>query len=911
MTLQPPKGGAVAFESCHAFSIFSADSLRKNHGHMAPSTPSKEAFIHQFQSIVGLHRGGAGGLRIALALTNRLDGLIESVYRSLKNPRKELIAAVALGGYGRKELSFSSDVDLMFLIAEESEKPDASPVVGDLLHDLLDFGLDIGHSFRTIQECLDSAESDFEVWHSVLESRFICGNKRAVTELRTKLQNQIGSLDPATYINDLLVATELRHRKYGHSTKLLEPNIKNSAGGLRDLHTVLWFSRGTGLAKLPRSTRNSDTALTEMLRGPLLRKHFGARFLSEVREGFDFLLRARNEMHLQANALHDTLEFNLQRSVSKSLGYRDAKKRTDVEQFMQEYYVAARSVSQLTRRLMNWAHDRYLARSGSKSIQQLEAPYVIKDKKIDLDKRVHRLSTHQALSAFLLSIEHSLPFSATLEDILTRNAVRYRPLRTNEETSIFRKILNRPQGVGAAIRQMNGLGLLSRWLPEWKGLVAFFQHNQYHFYTADEHTLIVLSNAEALAVSPSTFGEIFRALPRRDTLYLAALFHDIAKPIKIGDHEIIGVDLSRTILTRLHYEDVMDDVLFLVRNHLLMEQVAFRRNLGDPQTILDFASKIGSARQLEYLYLLTYADLSAVNKNVWTDWKATLLHELYRRSHEILEQNLTHEEYVLAEADRHRTAVQEVVSELSSTLPEDQARDHLDAVESPTYLATFDAKEIAEHIQRIGTDETVSTIFKRKDDHTEVTIIARDAPFALSRCCGVFSANDANILDAQIFTRNDGLIIDRFRVADYITKTGLHTSQCEKIHRELNQVFEEVIDIEHLLQRHRMRWKRRSRILNPNIRTDVEFEDHPRYTIFDVYAPDMLGFLYRITSTMSMLGLNISFAKIATRVDGVVDSFYILDLHGKKIDSPEQREYLRTEILKVIDDLTESELVMS
>jgi [protein-PII] uridylyltransferase len=878
---------------------------------MAPSTPTKEAFVQQFQSIVGLHRDGAGGLRVALALTNRLDVLIESVYRSLKNPKKDRIAAVALGGYGRKELCFSSDVDIMFLITDESEKPEASPIVGDLLHDLLDFGLDIGHSFRTIQECLDTAETDFEVWHSVLESRFICGNKSAVTELRTKLQKQIGLLDRASYVNDLLVATELRHRKYGHSTKLLEPNIKNSAGGLRDLHTVLWFGRGTGLAKLPRSTRKTDTALTELMRGSLLHKHFGGRFLSEVRGGLDFLLRARNEMHLQASALHDTIEFNLQRRVSKALGYREAKKRTDVEQFMQEYYVAARAVSQLTRRLMNWAHDRYLAESGSKTSQKLETPYVIKDKKIDLGKRVLRLSSEQALRAFLLSLDHSLAFSHALEDILTRNAARYRPLRTKEETSLFREILNKPQGVGTAIRQMNNLGLLSRWLPEWKGLVAFFQHNQYHYYTADEHTLIVLSNAESLEGNTSPFGEIFRGLPRRDTLYLAALFHDIAKPIRIGDHEIIGVDVSRTIIARLRYDDVMDDVLFLVRNHLLMEQVAFRRNLSDPQTILDFASKIGNTRQLDYLFLLTYADLSAVNKNVWTDWKSTLLHELYRRSREILEQNLTHEEFVLAEADRHRNAVQEVVSELTSTLPEEQARDHLDAVESPGYLATFDAAEIAEHIHHIGTDETVSTIFKRKDDHTEVTIIARDAPFALSRCCGVFSANDANILDARIFTRNDGVIIDRFRVADYLTKSGLNAGQCDKIHRELNQVFEEAIDIEHLLQRHRMRWKRRRRILNPNIRTDVEFEDHPRYTIFDVYAPDMLGFLYRITSTMSMLGLNISFAKIATRVDGVVDSFYILDLYGNKIDSPQQREYLRTEILKVIDELTESELVMN
>jgi [protein-PII] uridylyltransferase len=309
------------------------------------------------------------------------------------------------------------------------------------------------------------------------------------------------------------------------------------------------------------------------------------------------------------------------------------------------------------------------------------------------------------------------------------------------------------------------------------------------------------------------------------------------------------------------------------------------------------------------LYLLTYADLSAVNKNVWTDWKAMLLHELYQRSREILEHNLTGEEYARVEADRRRTAVQDMVSELSSTISEDQARDHLDAVESPAYLAAFDAKEIAEHIKRIETDETVSTIFKKFEDHTEVTIIARDAPFALSRFCGVLSANDANILDAQIFTRNDGIIIDRFRVIDFVSKSALRSRQCDKIHQELNHVFDDVADIEALLSRHKMKWKRRSRIANPNVRIDVEFENHPRYTIIDVYAPDMLGFLYRITGTISMLGLNISFAKIATRVDGIVDSFYVLDLTGRKVDDEAQRSYIRSEILKVITDLSESELV--
>ncbi len=876
---------------------------------MAVSTPGKRVFDRQLQSIVKFHRRGEGGLRVALALTKRLDVLISSVFRSLINPEKKLVAVVALGGYGRKELCFSSDVDLMVLIADESQKPATASAAGDLLHALLAYGLDIGHSFRTIQECVDSSSSDFETWHSLLEARFICGSRAVFSDLHSGLQHQIRSLDTPQYIQNLIIATELRHRKYGHSTKLLEPNVKNSAGGLRDLHTALWLGRGTGLAKLTARPASTQTALTELLRGSFLRKHFEARFLREARQGLDFLLRTRNEMHLQADALHDTLEFNLQRQVAKALKYRDSSTLTSVERFMKEYYVAARVVSQLARRMMNWAHDKYGTSTEHNITLHLAPPFVIKDKKLDLAVGKEQLSSETALRAFLLSIDHAVPFSHRLEDVLARNASRHSSLRAIGETSLFRELINKPHGVGHSVQRMNDFGLLQRWIPEWKGLVAFFQHNQYHFYTADEHTLIVLSNAEALSSTPSTFGTIFRSLSRRDTLYLAALCHDIAKPIRVGDHEIIGVEVARTILKRLRYEDVMDDVLFLVRNHLLMEQIAFRRNLGDPQTIMDFASKINGTQQLDLLYLLTYADLSAVNKNVWTDWKAMLLHELYQRSREILERNLTGDEYARVEADRRQAAVQDMVNELSATISADQARDHLDAVESPAYLAAFDAAEIAEHIRRIETDETVSTVFKRKEDHTEVTIIARDAPFALSRFCGVLSANDANILDAQIFTRNDGIIIDRFRVIDFVSKAALRTRQCDKIHKELNHVFDDVADIEALLSHHKMKWKRRSRIANPNVRIDVEFENHPRYTIIDVYAPDMLGFLYRITGTISMLGLNISFAKIATRIDGIVDSFYILDLTGRKVDDEAQRSYVRSEILKVINDLSESELV--
>jgi len=871
---------------------------------------TKEQFGQQLQSIIRLHRRGAGGVRVALALTKRLDSLIQSIYTSLHHSNKKLVALVALGGYGRRELCFSSDTDVMFLIQNEGEKPEASPVAQEILHRLLDYGLTIGHSFRTAQECLELASTDIETWNSLLESRLICGNRQTHSRFRADLMRQIQSSDKSAFVRQLINTAELRHRKYGHSAKLLEPNIKNSAGGLRGLHNVLWLMRGTGLTTLPSGGRKNETACSAMLHSPLLGKRFSQRFLHDVEKGLDFLLRCRNEMHLQAGALHDTLEFNLQRQVAEALRYRATSTRTSVERFMQDYYVAARSIAQLAQRARNWAEDRFVVSPSTEPARTLTSVFVLQEKKIDLRRAAKRLSSEDALQAFLLAIEQDASFSHRLDDLLSLSAPSYAPLRSERETLLFRRLLNKDRGVSGAIRRMNDLGLLARWFPEWKGLVAFFQHNQYHFYTADEHTLMVLANAEALAENRNTFGQIFQSLPRHDTLYLSALLHDIAKPKRIGDHEIIGVDVARAVLKRLRYTDVMEDVVFLVRHHLLMEQVAFRRNLSDPQTVIDFAAKIKTTDQLDLLYLLTYADLNAVNKNVWTDWKGMLLFELYRRARQILEGKLSSAEVEAAEAVRRESAVKELVDQLASALPAEQARGHLDAVESPDYLATFDAQEIAEHIRRIGTDETVSAIFKRQEDHTEVTIIARDAPFALSRFCGVLAANDANIFDARIFTRNDGMIIDRFRVIDFISKTALSDEQGRKIHQELDDVFNAKADIDQLLQRHRMKWKRRRRTLNPNIRIDVEFEDHPRYTIIDVYAPDTLGFLYRITGTMSLLGLNISFAKIATRVDGIVDSFYVLDLSGKKLTDAGQRAYVRSEILKVIDQLTETELVM-
>jgi [protein-PII] uridylyltransferase len=870
----------------------------------------KNNYEKNTQDILQLHRAGAGGIRVALALTQRLDTLLRTIYQHLENHSRHL-TVIALGGYGRKELCFSSDTDVMFLIAEEDFRDSTTPTVQEFLHRLLDIGLDVGHSFRTTHECVTLPAEDIESWMSLIESRYVCGDQEIFTKLQTAVKQKIQEEDRVAFVQRVSEMQYTRHKKYGSSSKLLEPNIKNSAGGLRDIHSALWMMRGTGAIQLPKILRSTETAILHLLKSPLVKQQFTSTFLTEARAAFDTILRVRNEMHLQSKALHDTLEFGLQPRIASHLRYRAKSKRTQVDRFMQDYYTASKTVALFCSRILDWANHRWPAETSKTKTTKIGNTFILRDGRIHCAKRGVHITNEILLNAFLLRSERRVEFSYALEDAIHRRLHTLRSLKTQTETNLFRLLLHRPNGVANAIHKMNDLGLLERWIPEWKPMVSFFQHNQYHYYTVDEHTLIVLTNAEALEQSSSSFGNVFRSLPRRDTLYLACLFHDIAKPSLLGKHEIKGIPIARRFLQRIMYDDLIDDVSFLVRYHLLMEQIAFRRNLNDPQTIVDFAHMFERIEQLDYLYVLTYADLSAVNKNVWTEWKELLLWELYRKARNVLEERMTSEQVHERSVQQAEATRADILRSLIPEFPPEEVDTHLALFSDTSYLATFKPEEIAEHLQIIRTDDQVTTLFHQSGSFTDVTFISRDAPGVLSKFCGVLTANDANILDAQVFTRHDGIVIDKFRVVEFVSHIPLSEELCGRIAHNIKEITEGRVEISKLMERHRMRWKRRTQPMNLNVRCDVEFEDHPKFTIIDVYAPDTLGFLYRLTETISRLGLNITFAKISTRVDGIVDSFYLIDNDGKKLDNPERRRQAKQEILGTIRSLSESELVPS
>jgi [protein-PII] uridylyltransferase len=374
----------------------------------------------------------------------------------------------------------------------------------------------------------------------------------------------------------------------------------------------------------------------------------------------------------------------------------------------------------------------------------------------------------------------------------------------------------------------------------------------------------------------------------------------------VADHEITGVAVAEQVLNDLGLAHLAPKVGFLVRHHLGMEQTAFRRNVHDPATIREFAARFEEPALLDYLYVLTYADLSAVNTSVWTEWKAAMLHDLYRRTEDVLDRNLRGAEIDQYHATRRQEAETALAASLAGALPAEEVAAHLRGMNTEAYQAVFTPEEIARHIEVGRQQKDVSTIFVHQGSFTDVTVIARDAPFALSRFCAVLTAHDANIFDANIFTRSDGLIIDRFRVSGALTHRQLDQPACDRIAREMEDLMADRTNVEGLFREHHRKWKRRARTGgNPNIRTDVEFEETPGYTIIDVYAPDSVGFLYRITETISRLGLNIVFAKIATRVDGIVDSFYVLEQTGTPVADDTRREQIRSQILTALDTTTE------
>jgi [protein-PII] uridylyltransferase len=590
----------------------------------------------------------------------------------------------------------------------------------------------------------------------------------------------------------------------------------------------------------------------------------------------------------------DRFEFSDQIRIAKIFGF-DEEHLAD---FMKIYFKAAITVNRFSKTIIKQYYDDILATLPDSLSIVLDDDFELKGKIIS-QRNNSDLTLSDLLRAFYYRGLHSARFDKKLRSYIIEKMEGSDDISWQEgESSVFfREILKLPKNIGSTLASMNELGVLGAIIPEFKELNGFLQHGVYHCYTADEHTLVAIQNIEKLANQNTQLGRIFYRTEEKEMLFLGLLFHDIAKPINISGHEIIGAEMASSIMFKLGYsEKEVDLVSFLVRNHLVMEQTAFRRNLNDPETLNNFSSRINSIEDLELLYLLTYADLSAVNPAVWTNWKSELLSELYRKTRAMLEDKISGEELLHSST----YIIPTEISKHSEAISETNVKDHIDAIDDVAYSHNFSAKEIASHVEEINKGNSLSVLFKELNGFTSITVITKDFPSLLSKICGVFAINDVNIHDSKIFTRKDGIVIDTFNVTDFRTHKKIDTERFKKIEENLDRAINGILQLGKEVASLKSKWWRiESKIFKKTGQIKIAFENHEKYTIIDIHSPDRLGFLYHVTTKMNELGLNIYFAKIATQGDLIVDAFYVLGRNNKKI-SPNDYEFIKSELTAAI-----------
>lgn len=792
----------------------------------------------------------------------------EFIYRALVSKKLNCVL-VASGSFSRRELSPYSDIDMMIIFREIEGNEDQ---IKELVSSLWDIGVEVSHTIREFSDIKRFLEEDLASFTQFFETRFLIGDKELYKEWNEQIFNVLTEKDKKRLIYQYFGDIQMRHKKYGESPKVLEPNVKSSAGGLRDFHTVEWIYLIKNNTIL---NTQEEITQTEMFLEVLKNENvIDSRAIGRLLSSYQELLRARNMIHLLHKRKQDRFEFVDQEKIAKMLGYHDH----NWKQYMYNYFSATNIVYRFSRTLVKLYEDEITRPISEYLTIELDDDFSIKDNVL-FAKSEKSYTVSEMMRVFYYRGLHSARFNQKLRAMIIESALDVEEHEEYEISSsvFFREILKLPQNVGETLSVMNGLGVLGAFLPEFRELVGFFQPGVYHCYTADEHTLIALKNLEKLSHENSTLGTLYNSFKYKDILFMAVLLHDIAKPMSISGHEIIGAEVSETIMRNLGYSAENTEMVgFLVRNHLLMEQVAFRRNLNDAETLDNFTALFQSKEALDLLYLLTYADLSAVSPIVWTNWKGDLLEELYQKSLSMLSEKLSGEELLyentLTTINDPKIANNEAV------------QSHLESIDDVGYLHLYTKEEINEHVKEIESTSDVSIFFKEDNEFTNITVITEDSESLLSRLCGILSINDLNIHDAKIFTRKDGIVIDNFNVSHFRTHEPIGESQYADIEKSIMAAVRNEVQLKREFERLKSKWWRiESKFFKRKSTIRIEFETYDKYSIIDVYSPDRLGLLYQITSKMYDLGLIIYFAKIATQSDDVVDAFYVLDRNGKKI----------------------------
>ena len=845
------------------------------------------------------HRASAGGLEVASAWSTVMDHLIRHLFGTI-NPDgngpvavpSRRFALIAQGGYGRGELNPYSDIDLLFLYAGKMS-PYAGAVTEKLLYTLWDAGLEVGHATRSIADCVRLADIDMKVRTSLMDARFLCGDYALYQYFDKRLESRLVKKGVKRFIRDKLNENRARHEQFGGSVYLLEPEVKEGEGGLRDIQTARWIARAT------LGSKDLDAlALNGIV---------GAADIAQLKESQDFLMRVRNELHFSTGRHQDQLTFEQQEKVSSALGFEGEGTLRGVEVFMRRYYLYAAQINRLSSLIIHRVTECDKPRFGARYVfgRTLREGIRLSKGHLTVTKpEVLRTNPENLIRIFDDAQKYNCELAHETRELLRQHLdLIDDDFRRSAEANLpFFNILKWKDAVYETLVEMHRVGVLGAFIPEFGRLLCMVLHDAYHIYTVDQHSLRLIKEIERLRAGDygealALLTQLAREAEKTELLYLGLMFHDIGKGFG-GGHSETGARMVHTIARRMRLN--ADDgalVEFLVRHHLLMTHTAFRRDLEDEKTIFDFAKIIGSVNNLKMLYLLTFADVKAVGPEVWNPWKASLLGELYVKALNILEEAEKGEfqrQDVLAAIRRVQTRVRR---QLVKDYDEETIEQFLQAMPERYFVSTPE-DDIAEHFELMekfrGKRAEISVKHFPERDCTSVVVCCQDRPGLFASITGVLTALNLDILNARIFTATDGRILDVFRVSHH-GRSELVTAEQKwtKFRIVLDGVLDGKIDVANLvgsskpsllLQKHA-----------PKVSTVVNIDNDASddFTIVEVFTEDRIGVLFTITYSLHRLGLSIHVAKISTNVDQVADVFYVTDEAGGKVTSVQQVETVR------------------
>ncbi|MEE9523292.1 MAG: [protein-PII] uridylyltransferase [Thermodesulfovibrionales bacterium] len=797
--------------------------------------------------IEGYVREGWGGRMLASYATSVVDKMLIGLLPS--DEKETSFAVFATGSYGRDELCPYSDVDI--LLFSESLKNSANAT--GFLYKLWDKGLQISHSFRTPKDCLREAFSDVQIRTSMLEARFVCGNadlrsiynEEVIQTLRGRKKNQ--------YISAKLREINERRQRHGNSPFMLQPNVKESRGGLRDVHSAIWLS--SVLFKFDRFQNLKE----------LLYKEDYKKFL----KAYDFLIKLRFVIHMLSRRKNDRLLFEIQEDAAEMLGIKRSKKFTAVERMMRYYFMKSGAVSTFSDRIFSICGEKLTLKRGGFRVKKYNDDFWISKKRIIVKRdNLFKKRPEKMMEAFDIYARTGFEFSDHLTDKIKRNIIYIddKVRKSRKMIELFFSVL-RSERISKSLRIMHETGVLGKFIPEFGSLRYLLVNNYYHEYPVDEHSLTCVDRLESIDrtrdESIRYLSEIYRRIRRKDLLYLSLLLHDIGK-VKGRYHESEGYKDIKKVSDRLDLDVKSREFIEqLVKNHILMSNMAFKHDIESPDVIAYFAEKVMTEEVLDAIYLITYADMASVSSNYWTEWRASILHELYVRTKDYLNGiRVEREEYIRNIYDSCENV--DGVSDFIEVMPEHYF------ISSPIGKIRNESVLYKNAVN----DGFAMYIEDQNDGTSEVTLSVRDRRGIFSDIVSVFAVRKLNIIEARLFTTNDGFVIDRIRISNWKDLWW----------EGMNELIE--ADLRNTILNGKKHVFKDSYIKKRGIESFIEADNERGrdYTVVEVMAPDREGFLYEVTKILSKKGVNIISGKIYTEQEIANDVFYV-NMDGNKLNS--------------------------